>query len=204
MKSTVIVMLIIAVSALSIQTVRHAYLRWIQPQSSILEKYNPSFKNKIKDAESLEALDNEYAKVKKEVDKAELETKNAGREMNRFNKEPFKTERELKTAIQNWERRSAEIKKTGFFWSCGLIISIAGVLLFIKCPWFGLSFIIAGISQMIWWISPSFSHNEASAEYQRMLENKFFLSLITFAFVLILWLLFCKFKMEKKVSDAVK
>ena len=57
MRPTVIAMLIIAVSVLSIQTVRHAYLRWIQPKSSALEKYNPSFKNKIKDAESLEALD---------------------------------------------------------------------------------------------------------------------------------------------------
>ena len=204
MRPTVIAMLIIAVSVLSIQTVRHAYLRWIQPKSSALEKYNPSFKNKIKDAESLEALDAEYAKIKKEVDKADTEVKDAGREANRFNKEPFKTERELKTAIQNWERRSSEIMQTRFFWCCGLILSVAGVLLFIKSPWIGLSFIIAGVSQMIWWVSPSFRYNEASAEYQRMLENKFFLSLITFVFVIILWILFGKYKTGEKSSEAVK
>jgi hypothetical protein len=191
----------IAISALSVQTVRHAYLRWIQPQSSILEKYNPTLKNKIKEADSLESLDKEYAKIKKEVEIAEGEMKEQAREMNRLNKEPFKTERELQTAIKNWERHSAEIRQTRFFWTCGLILSFAGLLLFIKCPWFGLSFIIAGISQMIWWVSPSFSYNEASSEYHRMLENKFFLSLSTFIFVIVLWFLFKKYSALKKGSE---
>lgn len=201
MKPAIIVILIIAISALSVQTVRHAYLRWIQPQSSILEKYNPTLKNKIKEADSLESLDKEYAKIKKEVEIAEGEMKDSAREMNRLNKEPFKTERELQTAIKNWERHSAEIRQTRFFWTCGLILSFAGLLLFIKCPWLGLSFIIAGISQMIWWVSPSFSYNEASSEYHRMLENKFFLSLSTFIFVIVLWFLFKKYSTLKKGSE---
>lgn len=204
MKATVIVMLIVGISALTAQTLRHAYLRWIQPQDSALEKYNPSFKDKIKKAASIEALDKEYAKAQEEVKKAEEEIKISNRKVNRVTEEPFKTERELKTAIQNWERRSEEIRKTRFFWTCGLVIAIAGSVLFVKWTWFGLSFVIAGLTQMIWWVSPSFSFNEASAEYHRMLENKFFLSLITLVFVFVLWFLFCKFKMEKKPSEAVK
>ncbi|MDD5697516.1 MAG: hypothetical protein PHH77_02770 [Victivallaceae bacterium] len=190
MRSIVIVMLVIAVSVLTAQTLRHAYLRWLQNQDSVLEKYNPTFKDKIKNAESLDALEKEYAKAREEVKKADAELKKSKRKVNRYCDEPFKTERELKTAIQNWERRSEEIGKTRFFWICGLVIAIFGAVLFGKWMWFGFSFVIAGLTQMIWWVSPSFRYNEASAEYHRMLENKFFLSLITLLFVGILWLLF--------------
>jgi len=204
LKTIVIVMLMAAISALTAQTLRHAYLRWVQTQNSALEKYNQSLKDKIKNADSIEALDKEYAMVQEEVKKAEEEIKKTSRKVNRFSDEPFKTESELKTAIKNWEKRSEEIRKTRFFWTCGLFITIAGSILFVKWTWFGLSFIIAGLTQMIWWISPSFSFNEASAEYQRMLENKFFLSLLTLVFVMALWFLFSKFKMENKPADAVK
>ncbi len=197
MKPVAIVVLIIAISALTAQTLRHAYLRWIQTQDSVLGKYNPSFKNKIKDADCLEALDKEYAKIKEKVKKADEEIKKSKRKVNRYSEEPFKTERELQAAIKKWECRSEEIRKTRFFWACGLIIAIAGSALFIKEIWFGLSFIIAGLTQMIWWVSPSFRHNEASAEYHRMLENKFPLSLITLVFVILLWFLFNKYLARK-------
>ena len=121
---------------------------------------------------SFGALEEEYAKAKLEVKKVEKELKRSKRKVNRYNEEPFKTERELQTAIKKWERRAEEIRKTRFFWTCGLLITIAGTILFGKCLWLGFSFIAAGLTQMIWWISPSFSYNEASAEYQRMLESK--------------------------------
>ena len=181
MRPVVIVALIIAVSALTAQTLRHAYLRWLQNPDSVLEKYNPTFKDKIKNAESLEALEKEYAKAREKVKKADEENKKSKRKVNRYHSEPYKSERELKTAINKWERRSEEIRKTWFFW-------------------FGFSFIVAGLTQMIWWVSPSFSYNEASVEYQRMLENKFFLSLVTLIFVILLWMLFNKQRMRKEAK----
>ncbi|MDD5727087.1 MAG: hypothetical protein PHV59_00855 [Victivallales bacterium] len=190
MRPAVIVILVVAVSALTAQTLRHAYLRWLQNQESVLEKYNPTFKDKIKNAESLAALEKEYAQVREEVKKAENTLKKSRRKINRYNDEPFKTERLLQNAIKNWERRSEEITKTRFFWTCGLIITIAGAIIFLKWMWLGLGFIVAGLTQMIWWVSPSFRYNEASVEYHRMLENKFFLSLATLVFVIILWSLF--------------
>jgi ABC-type multidrug transport system fused ATPase/permease subunit len=190
MKPVVIVVLIIAISTLTAQTLRHAYLRWLQNQDSVLEKYNPIFKDKIKNAKSLEALEKEYAKVQEKVKKADEEAKKSKRKVNRYRDEPFKSERELQGAIKNWERRSEEIRKTRYFWVCGLIITIAGAILFVKWIWFGFSFIVAGLTQMIWWVSPSFSYNEASVEYHRMLENKFFLSLATLILVIILCFLF--------------
>lgn len=202
MKSVVIVTLVIAISALTAQTLRHAYLRWLQNQDSVLDKYNQTFMDKIKNANSLGALEEEYAKAKLEVKKVEKELKKSKRKVNRYNEEPFKTERELQTAIKKWERRAEEIRKTRFFWTCGLLITIAGTILFGKWLWLGFSFIAAGLTQMIWWISPSFSYNEASAEYQRMLENKFFLSLITLLLVIILWFLFSKLYLQKEKKQA--
>lgn len=192
MKSAVIVTLIIAVSALTAQTLRHAYLRWLQNQDSVLEKYEQTFRDKIKNADSLETLEKEYAEARKAVKKADEELKKSPRQLNRYTEEPFKTERELQTAVKNWERRAEEIRKTRFFWICGLLITLAGTVLFRKWRWLGFSFIVAGLTQMIWWVSPSFSYNEASAEYHRMLANKFFLSLVTLVFVIILWFLFSK------------
>lgn len=201
MKPVVIVTLIIAISALTAQTLRHAYLRWLQNQDSVLEKYNPTFKDKIKNAESLESLEKEYAKTHEDVKKADEEIKKSKRNVNRFRDEPFKSEKELEGAIKSWERRSEEIRKTRFFWICGLVMTVAGAILFIKFMWLGFSFIVAGLTQMIWWVSPSFHYNEASAEYHRMLENKFCLSLITLGLVIVLWFLFNKQQARKDASE---
>ena len=190
MRTSIVVFLFVAITALTAQTVRHAYLLWFQPQRSVLEKYNPDAQNKIKNADSLETLEKEYALAKEKVTKADEEIKESGRKVNRYSDEPFKTEKLLKTAITQWERRSEEIGKARFSWFCGLGIVLAGLLLTFKWQWFGLSFIVSGLAQMIWWVSPSFSFNEASAEYQRMLQNKFTLSLITLALILLLWFLF--------------
>jgi hypothetical protein len=190
MKPAIIVFLFVAITALTAQTIRHAYMLWLQPQRSVLEKYNPAAQNKIKNADSLEALEKEYAIAQNEVAKADEEIKKSGRRINRFEDEPFKTERLLKTAIEQWERRSGEIGKAWFSWGCGLGLVLAGLLFSIRHRWLGLSFIVAGLTQMIWWVSPSFSFNEASSEYRRMLENKFILSLVTLFLVLSLWFLF--------------
>lgn len=190
MRTSIVVFLFVAITVLTAQTVRHAYLLWFQPQRSVLEKYNPAAQSKIKNADSLEALEQEYALAKEKVTKADEEIKESGRKVNRYNEEPFKTEISLKTAINQWERRSEEIGKARFSWFCGLGIVLAGLLLTFKWQWLGLSFIVSGLAQMIWWVSPSFSFNEASAEYQRMLQNKFILSLITLVLILLLWFLF--------------
>jgi len=202
MRAAVIVFLFVAVTALTAQTVRHAYLLWLQPQHSVLEKYNQPTQNKIKNAESLEVLEKEYAAIRPEVDKAEADIKAGKRKANRFEEEPFKTERMIKVAIEQWERRSGEIDKTKFSWACGLGLVLIGLLSGLKWRWLGLSLIVAGLTQMIWWVSPSFSFNEASAEYRRMLENKFVLSLATLVIVLCLWFLFeIKSKKSSETSE---
>lgn len=190
MKASVIVFLFVALTALTAQTVRHAYLLWLQPRHSVLEKYNPPTQNKIKNAESLDVLEKEYASIRSVVEKTDADIKAGKRKAARFDEEPFKTERMVKTAIEQWERRSGEIDKTRFSWACGFGFVIIGLLLGFKWPWLGLSLIVAGLTQMIWWVSPSFHFNEASVEYRRMLENKFSLSLVTLLMVIGLWFLF--------------
>ena len=200
MRAAIIVFLFVALTALTAQTVRHAYLLWFQPQHSVLEKYNPPTQNKIKNAESLDVLEKEYAAIRSEVNKTEADIKAGKRKAARFDEEPFKTERMVKTAIEQWERRSGEIAKTRFAWACGLGFVVIGLLLGLKWRWFGLSLIVAGLTQMIWWVSPSFHFNEASAEYRRMLENKFALSLVTLLMVIGLWFLF-DWRYHKKSDD---
>lgn len=203
MRTSIIVFLFVAITALTAQTVRHAYLLWFQPQRSVLEKYKPVTQSKIKNADSLETLEKEYAIAHSEVAKVDEEIKISKRKVNRYNDEPFKTEKMLKTAITQWERRSEEIGKARFSWICGLGVVLVGLGFAYKWRWLGLSFIISGFAQMIWWVSPSFSFNEASAEYQRMLENKFTLSLITLVLILLLWFFF-DWKCRKNADSTAK
>ena len=75
MRVAVIVFLFAAITALTAQSVRHAYLLWLQPRHSVLEKYDPPAHDKIKNATSLEALEKEYAAIRPEFELADAEFK---------------------------------------------------------------------------------------------------------------------------------
>jgi hypothetical protein len=61
---------IIAFLALASQTVRHAYMLWLEPRKSVLDKYDQPRKEEIAAVASLDELLRRYDPIRKQVDLA--------------------------------------------------------------------------------------------------------------------------------------
>ena len=182
---------IIAFLALASQTVRHAYMLWLEPRKSVLDKYDQPRKEEIAAAASLDELVRRYDPVRKQVDLAK-EQRSKTREQPEYEqneKEPYKSEGTLREAITEWETRSKEVHALRFYYLVGLIFSALGVLTYIKSNrWLGAALIIAGFSEFIYWTSPTFIG--ATREFDRLLANKLALSVVSFVLLLAaIWLL---------------
>jgi hypothetical protein len=65
-------------------------------------------------------------------------------------------------------------------WTIGLLLAIAGTVLYLKrMHWIGTTFIVAGLAEMIWWCSPSISAGGSLAELERILNIKLLLTVAT-------------------------
>ena len=70
---------IIAFLTLTAQTVRHAYLLWLEPRDSALDKYDRPLKGEILKARSLDELLRRYEPVRKEADRVKQQQRDADR-----------------------------------------------------------------------------------------------------------------------------
>jgi hypothetical protein len=93
--------------------------------------------------------------------------------------EPYKTQKVLDGAIRDWEEKDGEIRKTRFFWVAGLLFAVAGTVTYRKAnPWLGLSFLIVGFSEMLYWCSPGYFEG-TSYQFDRMLTNNLVMCILT-------------------------
>ena len=188
MKALQKTLFILALLALLPQTVRHLYVRWLEPTNSALDKYEPPVKEGIKKAGSLEELVIQYDEARKKADEARKKTSEAeSRDVDSMTIYLPDQETEiLKTAIQEWETKSKEIFEMRVFWSCGLVLLLLGLLCYRQqYLWLGLTLITTGLSEMIWWTSPSFRWGGGSREFDKLLTNKIFFSLASIILLLI-------------------
>jgi hypothetical protein len=176
---------IIAMLSLVSQTIRHAYLLWVEPRGSVLDKYDQPLKNEITSATSLDELLRRYEPIRKQVDAAKEESAKAGKPYGwQEGTEPFKSESALRAAIKDWEQQSKEIHELRFYWLIGLALYGLGLLIYSKLSrWLGLTLVIAGFAEFIYWTSPTF-FGPGTHEYERLLINKFAFSLVSFALLL--------------------
>ncbi len=176
---------IIAVVFVSMYTIRHAYYKWVQQRDSVLDRYSETIDDNIKNAKSLDELVNLYDDAKKKVeayenDKANPEVERFERDM----KEPYKSEYMLRNAIADWERRSKEIFEIRFYWIVGFVLLVAGYFLYKKVnSWLGLTIIILGFAEQIYWTSPTW-FGGSGIEYDRLLTNKIIFSFVTLALLI--------------------
>jgi len=147
-------------------------------------------KGQIDAATSLDELLRRYDPVRKQVDSAKKEASEAGKERPSNDEiEPYKSEKMLREAINQWEERAKEIHAIRFYWLVGLVLSVLGLLTYSKLNrWLGVSLLIAGFSELIYWTSPTFLGS--TQEFDRLLANK--LALSAFSLILLFavtWLL---------------
>ena len=201
MKALQTVVFVIAMLVLTTQAVRHVYVRFIEPRTSALDKYDLTETQKaIKSAESLDELLAQYEPARKQSDDLDLELK--GLEENKTrdeiavirekfrdqHKEEYKRESDLKKAVQDWEEKSQEILELRVFWAFGFALLLLGTLLFTwGRDWVGMSLVIPGMIEMIWWTCPSFRFAGSPLEFDRLLINKLVFTLVTMALLIGWW-----------------
>lgn len=179
---------ILAFVILVSQTIRHAYLLWLYPRTSVLDKYDRPLKNEITNAGSLDELLRRYDPVRKQADEAKQQMEKEGKApgfVENHELEPFKSETALREAISEWEGRAKEIREIRFYWAIGLAFFVLGAIFYRKISrWGGISFLIAAFVEFIYWTSPTF-FGINTREFDRLLVNKLVLSVVSFVLLLV-------------------
>lgn len=167
---------------LVVQTVRHVYVLWLEPRSSVLDKYDQPLKDEIAAAASVDELLRRYDPVRKEADRIKAEQRAAdpkARFEDEQEAEPFKSEKALRDAISSWEERAKEVHALRFYWSVGLLLAGLGVASYKRFNrWLGVTLLTVGFAEVIYWTSPSFL-GTATREFDRLLLNKLVLSVLS-------------------------
>lgn len=203
MRALQITVFMVAVFVLTVQGFRHVYVRFLETRTSVLDRYEQDDAEKaVESVPSLAQLLTHYETAKTRVDELEKQIKEeeakqpqdeqlvfeeAFREKH---KQTYEFESTLKKEIREWEAKSKEIDDLRVFWLLGFALVVIGELFQISGrEWIGMSLIIPGIAEMIWWTSPSFGLAGSPHEFDRMLINKLVLTLITLVMVVVGWYL---------------
>jgi hypothetical protein len=196
--------LLLTVLALSAQAVRHIYVAYVEPRTSVLDKYQETDASKaVREAASLPELLSHYDPAKKRVDELDKELKSAKekcktREERRLIEEKFREdheqeygrESELRNAVADWEEKNNQVRELHVFWAFGIGLFVIGAVLVARGrDWLGMALIIPGIVEMLWWTSPEIRLSGCPVEFDRLLLHKIIFTLITLAVVIAAWLL---------------
>ena len=196
-----ITLLILGLLFQSTQTFRLFYTKWLQPKTSVLDNYHEKVEKDIEKTKNIEELLTLYDKAHEQVKEYENNPDNPKiLHDERHDKEPYKTEKKIRGAITDWEMHNFLIHKLRFFWLCGLFSVIIGFVVYIKIDrWLGVIGFITGFTEMIYWTCPViFGFFGARFEFERLLNNKLFFSVITWFFLIISWFILNRFEEKRR------
>jgi len=178
-------MFILALVTVAGYTVRHIYLRWFDPHTSVLDKYDKPITNEIKNSTSLQQLEKLFAEAHEKVQRYEaIDSIKAMEPYKRQQRDLYANEAELRMAISDWETKSREIYQLRFYWSIGLVLVIVGGALYKKInQWLGITTLIIGFGEMVYWTSPSIFGG--GIEYENLLNSKLVLSVTTLVLLVV-------------------
>lgn len=181
MKVFLRVLFVIGFVFLSAHCLKLSYQLWLQPTTSVLDRFDTPTETGIKDARSIDRLLELYEEAHKEVEAYESDTTSPVLQYHQQREtEPYKQKIRLKEAIQEWERSSIEIFELRTYWMLGLGLLIGGALAYRWLDrWLGASALIVSFSEMIFWTSPAYLADR-SLEVERLLVNKLAFGSITF------------------------
>lgn len=190
MKSLKITLFVIGFLVLSTQTLRHIYVKWIEPTDSVLDEFRPPVDDEIEHSKTIDELVTLYRKALDSVEKYEGDPKNRKipiRERNHW--EPYKTKRKISSSIRTWESQNKQIFELFFYWSCGVFAIIFGLLAYHRAnKWLGIAGIIAGFAEMACWTSPLWRAFGPEEPFEQLLTIKLILSIISTVSLIVLWL----------------
>jgi hypothetical protein len=190
MRGTQITLFVIGLLILGTQTFRHVYVKWIEPTSSVLDEYRPPIAEDIADTKDLDELVALYDVASKQVKAYEQTASLKDIDLSkRTDAEPYKSEAEVRTAIERWEAQSRSVFQLRFYWLMGLLSIVVGLFAYARInPWLGMVGIITGFTEMAVWTSPLWHSWGPQSQFERLLNQKLLLSILSMALLIGLWL----------------
>ena len=164
MRGTQVTLFVIGLMILGTQSLRHVYVKWIEPTSSVLDQYRPPIAEDLTATQDLDELVAIYESARQKVEAyeetASLEEIDLSK---RTGREAYMSEQVARSAIERWEAQS-------------------------KSPWLGMVGIITGFTEMAVWTSPLWRSWGPQGQFERLLNQKLLLSLVSVALLVGLWL----------------
>jgi hypothetical protein len=206
MRPLQITLFVLAFIVVGTQSFRHIYVKFFQPRTSVLDPFRDPTESGIAEAEDLDDLLVMYQEAREAV--AEYEGNPANPPVSvreRRELEPYSSEFRLEMEIQRREAQAHGIFKMRFYWAFGLVGVLLGILCHVRFNrWLGMAAVIAGFSEMAFWTSPLVRLPGAGTEFERLLNNRLVLSVVTWVLLLALWLLLDRSKIgaPKKASES--
>jgi hypothetical protein len=186
-----IIMFLLLLLTFTTQTIRHIYIKRVEPKDSILDKYKEKTEKNIDESKNLDELIKLYDDSNNKVKEYEKNPKNEKIEYyKQISTEPYKTKTKIENAIKTIENQKKSIIEFIFYWLCGFIcLGIGLFILIIKNKWIGLGFILIGFIEMAVWTSPLFRSYGPQYAFNLLLNLKLIFSILSFMLLLILWVL---------------
>ncbi len=200
MRPLQITLFIIGLMFLSAQTFRHIHVKFFAPTVSVLDQYEPQIEKDIKASQSLDELLVLYEKAREKVKQYEANSDNEKIDVrNRYEVEPYKSEYQIRSSIKTWEEHDNAINRLRFYWFCGFLSVLIGLFVYLKIDrWVGMAGLITGFTEMIAWTCPTIFGIFGRNDFERLLSNKLFFSLVSWCLLLVIWLALCKIEGKRR------
>ena len=195
MRAAKIVFFLICVVIVSTQTFRHIYVRFLDKNESILDKYRTEIEMEIYESTNIEHLENLF--IDNDTKIKQIKNSDGNYTENRIYKELQLEKAKITAAIHKAENLSESRYKLIIYWTIGLICILFGcVSFFFTSKWISFASLISGFSEMTVWTSPFFDRSN-TINFIELLNMKLVLSIITLILIITIWLLNEKF-IDKK------
>jgi len=202
MRGLKITLFVLGLLVLGTQTFRHVYVKWIEPQGSVLDAYREDVEEDIaasKDLDELTALYEKARDARKAWEKANPEATHQERYTENVIK-IFAEEGSVEQAIRQVEAQAKSLFDLRFYWICGLLSIAVGLLAYHRINrWLGMAGLITGFTEMAFWTSPLWRAGGPQGEFEKLLTTKLVLSLISLALLIGIWL-----KSDRGAPDGVQ
>jgi len=191
MKGLQITLLILFGCAFSTQAIRHAHVYTIGYEESVLAPVEAFYEmqEQVRLEASTDELMAEYETTQEEIEQLHNSVPKTDQyTLRQQHLELFARNDALASELRQREAVEREIRDTWIFSVAGLILIAVGSLAYARdYQWVGMSLILPGFLELLWWSAPSFTLGGAVREYDILLINKIILTLISFVLMYTLW-----------------
>lgn len=190
MRAAKITFFIILTAIITIQTISHFYVKFLDPRKSILDKYKKDVEKKIDGIKSLDELESLYAEQINDIDNLE-------KNRDKYTKDQYddmmhdleQDEQIIYYRIKTIESKQKDLKQLIFYWSAGLLLVAIGIVIYIlRFKWIGLTLFFLGFGEFATWTSPLMRWDNLIG-FKILLDTKLILSLISLLLIITVWII---------------